>query len=101
METERIEKAFRAAFATKGKNAGRLLTKCPLSTTDAAAAWQACMMHANPYKVGIMTTVLFSSEQREIYDWVYNALEAAIAQGAIDIRRIDRDRFALESLGVW
>jgi len=97
MKTERITDAVKAAIATKGKNAGRLLAKCPPSETDAAAAWQACMMHSNPYKVGMLTMLLFTNDQRHIYD----AVSAALATGKVDVRNLDRDRAALESLGVW
>ena len=97
METSRIVAAVLAAIATKGKNAGRLLAKCPPSETDAAAAWQACMMHSNPYKVGMITIMLFTEDQR----YIYAAVGAALATGKIDVRNLDRDRAALESLGVW
>ena len=97
METTRIIDALHGAFATKGKNAGRLLAKSPRMETDAAAAWNACMMHSNPYKVGMLTIMLFNDEQRVIYD----AISAALATGKINVRALDRDRAALESLGVW
>lgn len=97
MENSRIVAALRAAFATKGKNAGRLLAKCPPSTTDAAAAWQACMVQSNPYKVGMITIMLFTDDQMKIYGAIGHALDS----GKIDVRDLDRDRAALESLGVW
>lgn len=90
--------ALKAAVATRGVHKGRLLAKCPPSHTLAAAAWQAAMINSNPYKVSIAAMMFFSAEQREVYYEINAAFE-----GLSPTQRIaaDRDRAALEALGVW
>ena len=87
--------AIDAALVTRGKHKGALLARCPRSNTDAAAAWQALVGHANPYKMGIGTILFFTPRQSAIY----RAIDDACA--GRDLRSIDRDRVALELLNVW
>lgn len=92
-----IFKAINGAIATRGKNKGQLKAKCPPSNTDAAAAWQAIQMEANPYKVSMATCLFFSERQTRIF----NCIVETIRRQSIDVRGLDRDRVALESIGVW
>jgi hypothetical protein len=87
--------AIDAAKVSRGKNQGMLKAKCPKSDTDAAAAWQAMTLEANPYKVGMFTIAMFNDRQRAIFDAVGKAIEG------YDVKHLDRDRTILEALGVW
>lgn len=87
--------AIDAAKATRGKNKGMLKASCPPMGTDAAAAWQALMGYANPYKISIGQIMLFSDRQRAIYRAIDDSLKGH------DLRGLDRDRVALEALGAW
>ena len=87
--------AINAAKASRGKKKGMLKATCPPMGTDAAAAWQALMGYANPYKIGMGHIMFFSDRQRAIY----HAIDDALA--GHDLRGLDRDRVALESLGAW
>jgi len=91
-----IFKAIGDAIATRGKNKGQLKAKCPPSNTDAAAAWQAIQMEANPYKVSMATCLFFSERQTRIF----NCIVETIRRQNIDVRGLDRDRVALDSIGV-
>ena len=51
--SENARLALSAAYATRGKNRGQLLARCPRSETLAAAAWQGAMFACNPYQVSI------------------------------------------------
>ena len=87
--------AIDAACVSRGKRKGMLLASCPRSNTDGAAAWQAIISYANPYKLGIGVLVFMSERQRAIYDAIDKKLEG------VDVRAMDRDRLQLELLGVW
>ena len=96
--TTRILEAIKAATCQMGPNKGRLLKKSPgYSNPDAAAAWQALTLEANPYKVSIGAVMMMAPEQREIFE----AVRRIVTENHIDVRALDRDRVALESLGVW
>ena len=86
------------AVAHRGKHKGQLLARCPASNTLAAAAWQAAMMRCNPYKVSIGALMFFSDEQRAVYHELEKVFELMPRGSRINL---DRDRQALESLGVW
>ena len=90
-----IKSAMKNALVSKGKNKGQLKAQCPPIGTPEAAAWQAIVAKANPYKLGIGHLLFMSAEHREIFD----AVEALIKN--LDVRRLDRDRMALEVLGAW
>jgi hypothetical protein len=96
--SETAKAALAACFATRGKHKGKLLAKCPLSTTPAAAAWQGAMAVVNPYKLGIGTLLFMTDAQRAIFEEVeahFKSMPRDYANGS------DRDREALERLGVW
>src|SRR6185436_5725649 len=90
--------ALKLAYASKGKNRGQLLAKCPKSNTLAAAAWQGAMMVCNPYQVSIGAILFMTAEQRELFEQVKNHFEALPREYQI---LAQRDREALERLGVW
>jgi len=96
--TKAAEEVFAKCFATRGRNKGHLLAKCPPSHTLEAAAWQAAQMVCNPYKAGIMTQMFFTPVQRELYQEVLAYMES---QPLWKQRMLDRDRAALSKLGVW
>ena len=87
--------AIDAALVSRGKNKGILKAKCPPTGTDAAAAWQALMGYANPYKLGMGHIMLFNDRQNAIYRAIDDALKGQ------DLRGFDRDRVALELMGAW
>ena len=90
---ERIHAAIEAARVSRGKNKGQLKANKPKG--DAGAAWVAMMLHANPYKVSPASIIMMTNGERWIFDQLSKALEGTPTGG------IDRDRDALESLGVW
>ena len=95
MEIARIKAAINGAISTRGPNKGKLKAQCTPMGTDAAAAWQALMGYANPYKLGLGHIMLMGEDQRAIYRWIDD--HAA----GLDLRALDRDRLALEMLGAW
>jgi hypothetical protein len=90
--------ALDACYATRGKHKGHLLAKCPPSQTLAAAAWQGAMLVCNPYKASIAALMFMSAEQRAIFEEVKAYFDAIPVWQRI---KADRDRAALERLGVW
>lgn len=96
--TDAGREALKGAYATKGKNRGQLLARCPKSDTLAAAAWQGAMMVCNPYMVSIGAILFMSPLQRELFEEVKNHFESLPREYQI---LAQRDREALESLGVW
>ncbi len=88
-------KAINTALVSRGKRKGILLANCPRSNTDAAAAWQAMIGYANPYKMGIGTIMFFNDRQSAIY----KAIDDAMA--GYDLRSLDRNRVALALMGAW
>lgn len=91
----RLLLAYQDAIATRGKHKGQLKAKCPILGTDGAIMWQALQMHANPYKVSIFQLIFLTPEQKAFRE----ACDAFAAERAT--HHLDRDRVALESLGVW
>jgi hypothetical protein len=92
------KEALTLAYATKGKNRGQLLAKCPRSETLAAAAWQGAMLSCNPYKASIGAMLFMSEAQRAVRDEVLAHFDALPREYRI---MAQRDREALEALGVW
>ena len=90
--------ALALAYATRGPNRGQLLAKCPRSETLAAAAWQGAMLSCNPYKASIGAMLFMNAEQREVRDEVLAHFDALPREYRI---MAQRDREALERLGVW
>lgn len=87
--------AIDGALVSRGTRKGMLKASCPKMDTDAAAAWQAMMLHANPYKVSMWQLSAFSERQLAIYNRISDSLEGK------DLRSLDRDRVVLETIGVW
>ena len=90
--------ALAACYATRGRHKGQLLAKCPRSDTLAAAAWQGAMIVCNPYKASIAACLFMNEEQRAIREEVYQHFNALPHDHMI---LAQRDREALETLGVW
>lgn len=86
--------ALSGACSHKGKSKGLLLAKAPRSTTLAYAAWQGAMMVCNPYKVAIAGIMFMTEEQREVMQEIETFLKSLGIS-------LDRDRNALERIGVW
>tara|TARA_R110000796_G_scaffold208827_1_gene325172 strand:+ start:2410 stop:2742 length:333 start_codon:yes stop_codon:yes gene_type:complete len=86
------------ALVSRGKNKGQLKANCPRGDTLEAAAWQAIQGYANPYKLGIFTQMMFSDDQRHVFDIIDTALKNTKPGALI---HMDRDSDALNNLGVW
>ena len=86
--------AIETATASRGQHKGRLKSKCPPMGSDGAAAWQAIMGHANPYKLGMGHIVFFTERQQAIY----KAIDGALTNR--NVKHLDRDMDALAILGV-
>ena len=96
--SETARNALQGAYATRGKHRGQLLAKCPRSSTLAAAAWQGAMLVCNPYQASIGAMLFMTAEQRAVRDEVVTHFEALPREYRI---LAQRDREALERLGVW
>ncbi len=94
----KAKEALTLCYATRGKHRGQLLAKCPRSDTLAAAAWQGAMLVCNPYKASIGSMLFMSAEQRAIRDEIIAHFDALPEEYVI---LMQRDRQALEALGVW
>ena len=95
--------ALAQCYATRGKHKGQLLAKCPPSYGPkanklAAAAWQGAMLVCNPYKAGIASLMFMNDEQRAVQREITTHFEAMPKDYLI---MAQRDREALETLGVW
>jgi hypothetical protein len=95
--SDKAAKALHGAIAHKGKNKGRLLVKAPPMQSLENAAWQAAQVIANPYKVSFMALIFMNDEQRAIYDELLAAFKGIPSL----VKYLDRDRVALETIGVW
>lgn len=96
--SDKAAQALKACVATRGPGKGMLLAKCPKADTLAAAAWQGVMLSVNPYKASITAQILFTEEQRAIANELTDCFDALPHSARIAIQR---DRNALERLGVW
>ena len=92
--------AIDAACVSRGKRKGMLKAQCPPSDTDAAAAWQAIMLEANPFKASIAARLFWTNRQHAIAREIEQAL-AANPMDRLKAREMDRDRVALERLRAW
>jgi hypothetical protein len=90
--------ALKGAYATRGKHRGQLLKRCPHSDTMAAAAWQGAMFVCNPYQVSIGACLFMTEAQRAVMEEIRAHFEALPREYQI---LAQRDREALERLGVW
>ena len=73
------------ALVSRGPNKGMLKAKCPPMGTYGSAVWQALMMHANPYKVGLGHMLFMDGTILEVYEYAYKEFEGK------DMSRLDRD----------
>jgi hypothetical protein len=90
--------ALAQCYATRGKHRGQLLARCPRSNTLAAAAWQGAMLVCNPYRASIGALLFMTPEQRAVRDEVLAHFESLPKAYLV---MAERNREALESLGVW
>ena len=88
--------ALRGAFVSRGANRGQLLANAPKDKM-ARMAWNGAQMVCNPYKVSICALMFASQEEKAIFDEVERFMQSL---GPI-AKTLDRDRLALERLGVW
>lgn len=96
--SDKARDALAQCYATRGKHRGQLLAKCPHSSTLAAAAWQGAMLVVNPYRASIGAMLFMSAEQREVRDEIVAHFESLPREYQI---MAERNREALENLGVW
>jgi hypothetical protein len=96
--SDNARNALAACYATRGKHKGQLLARCPASHTLAAAAWQGAMIVCNVHKVSIAAMMFMTSEQRVIRDEIQAHFESLPHDYLI---MAERNREALEALGVW
>jgi|SRR5215469_8853480 len=96
--SDKAREALRGAYCTRGKHRGQLLARCPRSDTLAAAAWQGAMLSCNPYQASIAAILFMTAEQRAIRDEVLQHFDSLPKAYRI---MAQRDRYALETLGVW
>ena len=97
MLNERLHNALDAAIAQRGRNKGMLKAKCPPMGTDGAIMWTALMMYANPYKVGMVQALVGGVSDP---DFKAECDEFAAERASV-LKRLDRDRVALDKMGVW
>lgn len=90
--------ALAACYARRGAHKGQLLARCPTMGTLACAAWQGAMLAVNPYRASIGSLMLMSPEQKSIAHEVTTFFEALPRDQQI---AAERNRSALEALGVW
>ena len=96
--SDRAREALRACYATRGPHKGQLLARCPPSRTLAAAAWQGAMMSVNPFRASVAAQLFFNPEQRAVCDEIMRHFDALPKAYRI---MAERNREALEALGVW
>jgi hypothetical protein len=96
--SDTAKSALAGAYASRGRHRGQLLARCPKSHTLAAAAWQGAMLVVNPYQVSIGAMLFMTAEQRAIFEEVRAHFETLPREYQI---LAQRDREALERLGVW
>ena len=93
--SDKASRALYDACSHKGRSKGLLLAKAPPSNSLAYAAWQGAMIVCNPFKVSIMGLMFMTEEQREVYREIETMLES------LGVKSLDRDRNALQRMGVW
>jgi hypothetical protein len=96
--SETAAQAMYDAVAQRGPHKGRLKASAPPSRTLAYAAWQAAMLHCNPYKVSVCGLMFMTDEQRAVYREIEKIFELMPKGARV---ALDRDRAALERMGVW
>jgi hypothetical protein len=98
MISETSRAALAAALCKKGPSKGRLLATAPRSNTLAYAAWQGAMLCCNPFKASIAGLMFMDGEQQQVMREVESFFRAMPKAERI---AFDKDRAALERLGVW
>jgi hypothetical protein len=98
MLSETAKTALAQCYAARGPHKGQLLARCPNSRTLAAAAWQGAMIVCNPYRVSIGAMLFMTDEQRAVREEITAHFERLPKDHLI---LAERNREALESLGVW
>jgi|688.fasta_scaffold234307_5 hypothetical protein len=93
----RVRAAGKAALATQGKRKGFLLSRMPVSNSDAGLFWRAAVMTWNPYKASVAGLLFLRPEEKEFLIYCERYCEALKVQGVC----LDYDRHRLSSLGVW
>jgi len=96
--SDKAKEALTLAYATRGKNKGQLLARAPASNTLAYAAWQGAVLSCNPYLASIGGMLFMTAEQKEIREEVTAFFDALPRSERI---AAERNRSALEKLGVW
>jgi hypothetical protein len=100
--SETAQTALENAMAKRGPRKGLLLATAPKGGTLANAAWQAAMLNVNPFKVSIYAQMMFSAEEKAVFDEVmacWDSLPPKVK--AVLQYGLDKDRRALEDLGAW
>ena len=96
--SEAARNALNGAYATRGKNRGQLLARCPNIRHARRRRWQGAMFVCNPYQISIGSILLMSPLHRELFEEVKAHFETLPREYQI---LAQRDREALERLGVW
>lgn len=94
--SEKAALALKGAIASQGKHKGMLKARAPKADTLAFAAWHGAMLCCNPYKASVSAAFWMTPEQKDIWKEIINVFDTWP-----QLRLADRDRLALESLGVW
>ena len=96
--TDKEKNAIKGAFCTKGAYKGYLykskpnVNKKPLES----AAWLA--LQPNPYKIGMAALMMLSDEEKALFDKLSRLPNG---QSIKYPSFLDKDREALEKMGVW
>src|SRR4029077_6808935 len=90
--------ALKDCFATRGPNKGRFLSRAPSQdkNPNAHAAWHGAMLSINPFKASVGAYLFMSHDERVLHQEVMAFFDARP-----ELRGLDKDRAALERLGVW
>lgn len=100
--SDQAQKALEDAMCKRGPRKGLLLSSAPKADSMAYAAWSAAMMNVNPFKVGIYAQIMMKPEQRQIYNEIDACWESLPKHVQAVLKYgLDKDRRALEDLGVW
>lgn len=93
----RTREAIGAALCQRGPRRGQLKVSPPKYGTDGYIAWNAIQTVVNPFKVSMGALLFLTEEQQALAE----ECKAWIRSVPSLQRVLDRDRKALESLGVW
>jgi hypothetical protein len=93
--SDTAKQAMCDALVSRGPKKGLLRAKPPRADSLGYAAWQAAQLISNPFKVSMIGQILMSEQQHAVYLELVEVLES------LKINNLDRDRNALQSIGVW